>query len=151
MHPHMAELEPLIGDWEMEAVVDDKVMMRGTSTFAWSEHGPYLVQTGEGGAAPDAPAPWHDNLPFPTVSVIGIDDVSEEYSVLYSDARGVQRIYEMTFAGGAITQFREAPGFHQRFSGELSRDGKRIDARWERSDDGENWFLDFELTYRRKP
>jgi hypothetical protein len=55
----------------------------------------------------------------------------------------------MTFTDGVLRQWREMPGFHQRFTGELSADGSRIDARWERSEDGEDWFIDFELTHTR--
>ena len=43
----------------------------------------------------------------------------------------------------------ESPGFHQRFFGTLSDDGKTITARWEGSPDGTNWTLDFPLTYTR--
>jgi hypothetical protein len=149
MHPNMAKLEPLIGDWRMEAVVEGEVMMRGTCTFAWSDSGPYLVQTADGEATPGAPGGWQDNLPFPTMAITGYDDGFDNYSVLYSDARGVQRVYAMTFADGAITQERAAPGFHQRYAAQISDDGSRIDSRWERSDDGENWFVDFDLTYTR--
>jgi hypothetical protein len=149
MHPNMAELEPLIGDWSMAATVEGETMMEGTSTFSWSDAGPYLIQTAAGSATSDAPGGWQDSLPFPTYAITGYDDGFDRYSVLYSDARGVQRVYAMTFADGVLRQWREAPGFHQRFTGEFSEDGSRIDARWERSDDGEDWFVDFDLTYTR--
>lgn len=146
-HPNLAPLEPLVGEWEMEALVDGEVVMRGTSTFSWAAQGPYLLQTADGAATPGSP--WEGHVPFPTVAITGYDDGFDSYSVLYSDARGVQRVYAMTFADGVLRQHRDAPGFHQRFVGELSADGSRIDARWERSEDGEDWFLDFELTYTR--
>jgi hypothetical protein len=149
MHSNMAKLEPLIGEWEMEATVDGEVMMRGTCMFSWSDEGPYLVQTADGAPTPDGSQAWRENLPFPTVAITGYDDGFDNYSVLYSDARGVQRVYAMTFADGILKQWRDMPGFKQRFTGELSGDGSRIDARWERSEDGEDWFLDFELTYTR--
>ena len=146
MNPDREKLEPLIGDWEMEAVVEGEVVMRGRSTFSWADHGPYLLQTADGEATTEL---WEGHLPFPTVAVTGYDDGFDNYSVLYSDARGVQRLYSMTFADGVITQERAAPGFHQRYTGNVSDDGSHIDSRWERSDDGENWFVDFELTYTR--
>ncbi len=147
MNPKLEQLEPLIGDWEMEAVVDGEVVMRGTSTFAWAEQGAFLAQTAEGTATPGSP--WEGHLPFPTVAITGYDDAFDNYSVLYSDARGVQRVYAMTFADGVLRQQRDAPEFHQRFVGELSADASRIDASWEMSEDGEEWRLDFELTYVR--
>ena len=46
--------------------------------------------------------------------------------------------------------WREAPGFSQRFIGTVSADGDTVDARWETSEDGVTWNLDFELTYVRE-
>ena len=146
MNPKMAELEPLIGEWAMEAAVEGETVMRGTSSFAWADGGPYLVQTADGAATTDL---WEGHLPFPTYAIVGYGDGFDSYSSLYSDARGVQRVYAMTFASRVIKQWRAAPGFHQRYTGELSADGSRIDSRWERSEDGEEWFVDFELTYTR--
>ncbi|MEV6811724.1 hypothetical protein [Micromonospora sp. NPDC051296] len=57
----------------------------------------------------------------------------------------------MTYADGVWRQWRDAPGFGQRFVGTLAADGDRIDGRWEISRDGTRWDLDFELTYRRDP
>ena len=145
-HPNLAPLEPLVGDWDVEAVVDGEVVMRGRSTFAWTEQGAFLIQTSDGEAIGES---WAGHLPFPTVAITGYDESFDHYSVLYSDARGVQRIYSMTFADGVIRQQRDAEGFHQRFVGELSADASRIDARWEMSEDGEEWRLDFDLTYER--
>jgi hypothetical protein len=70
--------------------------------------------------------------------------------MLYADARGVHRVYRMTFADGVWTMWRAAPGFNQRFTGTLSADGTTVDGRWEMSGDGENWILDFGLTYTRR-
>ena len=57
----------------------------------------------------------------------------------------------MAFSGRDWRIWGQAgPEFFQRFSGALSEDGRRIDARWERSRDGETWQLDFELTYTRR-
>jgi hypothetical protein len=145
-HPNLTPLEPPIGDWDREAVVEGDVVMRGRSTFAWAEQGAFLVQTADGEAVGQL---WEGHLPFPTVSITGYDDSFDRYSVLYADARGVQRIYSMTFADGVLRQQRNASGFHQRFTGKLSADASRIDASWERSEDGEDWFLDFELNYTR--
>jgi hypothetical protein len=39
--------------------------------------------------------------------------------------------------------------FRQRFTGEFSADGRTISGRWETSQDGSTWELDFDLTYRR--
>ena len=39
--------------------------------------------------------------------------------------------------------------FHQRWLGAFSADRETIQGRWEKSPDGRDWELDFELSYRR--
>lgn len=90
------------------------------------------------------------DAPFPTTAVIGLDDATDDFTMLYADARGVHRVYRMTFGHGEWRIWRYAPGFNQRFTGTLSADGDTVDARWEMSKDGETWQLDFELTYTRQ-
>ncbi|AWS47997.1 hypothetical protein [Streptosporangium sp. 'caverna'] len=147
-HPALARLDVLVGRW----TVQPKVQGVGTAwtEFAWQEGGLFLRQYSDVDSIPsDTPNAWRDNTPFPTTTVIGLDDATEEFTVLYADARGVYRVYRMTFADGVWTMWREAPGFNQRFTGTLSADGRAVDARWEMSADGVTWNLDFELTYTR--
>ena len=65
------------------------------------------------------------------------------------------RLYAMTFGDGAWTLLRTSPdftplSFAQRYTGAFSADGRTIEGRWEKSDDGDaSWELDFELSYRR--
>ena len=81
--------------------------------------------------------------------IIGRDEAAETYCVLYSDARGVSRIYQMSLSNGYWKQWRDALGFSQRFTGIFSADGQNIEGRWESSHDGLNWELDFNLTYQK--
>ena len=72
----------------------------------------------------------------------------------YFDSRGVVRLYEMGFDGRTWTLTRRAPDFSpldfaQRYTGELSHDGDTIAGAWETAPEGEDWRLDFRLTYRR--
>jgi saccharopine dehydrogenase (NAD+, L-lysine-forming) len=60
----------------------------------------------------------------------------------------------MTFRDGVWTLSRDSPDFspldfRQRFTGELSADGRTISGRWETSKDGSTWEHDFDLTYRK--
>jgi hypothetical protein len=55
----------------------------------------------------------------------------------------------MSLENGQWKQWRQAPGFSQRFIGTFSEDGRTITARWEISSNGEQWERDFELTYTR--
>ena len=79
--------------------------------------------------------------------MIGRDDTSGAFSALYADDRGVSRLHEMSFADGLWKLWRAAPGFHQRFEGRIAIDGRTIEAKWEKSEDGSNWDIDFRLDY----
>ncbi|TMK78683.1 MAG: hypothetical protein E6G45_05835 [Actinobacteria bacterium] len=69
--------------------------------------------------------------------------------MLYADARGVSRVYEMSLSDGVWEIWRDAPGFCQRFTGTFSDDGRAIAGYWDRSRDGSSWERDFDLTYTK--
>lgn len=145
----MADLEVLLGDWELTASTGDVVMSGGRSSFVWLDGGAFLVQRADDEVTEDTSPEWAANSPMPTVSIIGLDDTAGRFTMLYSDARGVRRVYAMTVIDGVWTIWREAPAFNQRFIGILEDDGDRIAGRWDFSEDGEHWRTDFDLTYRR--
>jgi hypothetical protein len=125
-------------------------MGRGRTAFEWLEGGAFLVQHADAEPAPaSAPAEWVANSPFPLATIIGLDDSSQTFCMLYADSRGVFRVYQMSLSHGIWKIWREAPGFHQRFTGTFSDDGTAITAYWEGSRDGSNWEHDFDLTYRK--
>ncbi|WP_214413191.1 hypothetical protein [Sphaerisporangium fuscum] len=147
-HPAFERLDVLVGRW----AVRPKVPGLGSAwmEFTWQDDGAFLRQESDIDSIPDtAPKAWRENAPFPTIALIGLDDTGEEFTMLYADSRGVHRVYRMTFAQGEWRMWREAPGFNQRFTGTLSPDGDTVEARWEMSEDGVNWTLDFEITYSR--
>lgn len=145
----LAPLERLIGDWELEAHIGGQTLTGARAGFEWTEDGAFLIQRTDAELPDEAPPEFVANSPFPTVLTIGLDDASGAYSVLYADARGVRRVYEMSFDGRTWKQWRNAPRFHQRSEAVLSDDGKTMSGRWEKSADGSHWELDFEYTYRR--
>jgi hypothetical protein len=137
----LKKLEPLIGDWVLEAKPPDGEPWPGggRSTFEWHDSGAHLIQrtTIE---LPEAP----DNI-----SIIGCDAANGTYYQLYSDQRGVCRIYEMSIGDGEWKLWREGPPFSQRFTARISDDGQTIAGRWEIAEDGTNYTTDFFLTYRK--
>ena len=145
----LASLRPLIGDWALDARVGGQTLTGARATIEWLEDRAFLVQRADAELPADAPAEFVANSPFPTISIIGLDDAFGSYSVLYSDARGVRRVYEMSFDGRMWKQWRDAPGFHQRSEAVLSDDEETITGRWEMSSNGSDWELDFEYSYRR--
>jgi hypothetical protein len=145
--PSSSSLKPLqvlSGLWQAEIrwspethkLVGGPATVRTSSRFEWTEDGAFLVQR-QGGAEGPPQARW----------LMGRDETSGEYGVLYSDARGVSRVYRMTFEDRVWRIWRNATGFHQRFEGRVSIDGQTIDARWEKSADGKTWEHDFDLKY----
>ena len=56
----------------------------------------------------------------------------------------------MTVADGVWKMWRGAPGFNQRYVGKISDDRKTIIGQWEMSEDGKQWHVDFDLSYRKQ-
>jgi len=143
-NPALKALEGLVGDWDLELsnasfLPNPSDTVKGHVTFEWLENGGFLVMR-QGDKPPSPPAAsW----------VIGRDEAAENYSILYFDSRGVSRRYEMSFTQGVWKIWREAPGFWQRYEGQVSGNGKTITAHWENSPDGKQWKHDFDLTYTR--
>ena len=144
--PEMAPLEPLVGEWSVEALFPGAPPsdLRGRTVFEWMTGGRFLVERSE---VPIDEAP--DGL-----CVIGLDGNGPGYLQHYFDSRGVARVYRMGFGDGVWTLSRSTADFSpldfsQRFTGTVSDDGNTINARWETSHDHSTWEHDFELVYRR--
>ncbi len=133
-------LDRLVGEWQMVGTHPAfEAAAHGRSTFEWLSDGGLLVWRFE----------WESPGPPSAISVIGWDDGGGPLTVLYSDVRGVYRIYLMELDGGTWTMHRESPGFSQRMSGSLSPDGKTIAVRGELTRDGVSWEGDLNVEYTR--
>ena len=138
-------LNVLIGQWEMKASFEagffgpgtSPVTGRGHTTFEWLEGRFFLTQRFVNGH-PAAPS---------GIAIIGIGADPETLEQHYYDSRGVARVYQMTLEGGVWKLWREAPGFWQRYTGQISEDGAMIICAWEASADGREWKHDFGLTH----
>jgi hypothetical protein len=143
----MQALEPLVGDWKMTAVfkglppADAGAHMR----IEWMPGKQFLIQRWE------VPVPEAPN----GIALIGIDPAHEGgYLQHYFDERGVARVYRMSFTDRVWKLWREEPDFtpldfSQRYTGNLSEDGKTITGAWEMRLPGNPWQHDFDLTYAR--
>ncbi len=89
-------------------------------------------------------APDHRSPPS-AVWLIGRDDSSADYQVLYYDSRGVSRIYSMSFRHRTWKIWLNSQGFPQRYEGMPSADGNTITARWKKSPDGRNREYDSDM------
>jgi hypothetical protein len=136
----LEQLEPLVGEWTLEAVPPGGEPWPGEAraSFEWMEGAPFLIQR------------WSIEMPEAPngTAIIGCDAANGTYFQLYSDDRGVCRVYEMAIGDGEWKLWREGVPFNQRFSGRFTDDDSTIEARWE-IDEGEGWRTDFDLTYRR--
>ena len=137
----LKELEPLVGEWKVEATPPGGPPWPGEAsiTYEWMEGAPFLIERSEV-EMPEAPN---------AICVIGCDAANDRYFQLYSDDRGVCRVYELSIGDGELKIWREGEPFAQRFSGRFSEDGNRIDARWEAAKDGTAWETDFDLVFTR--
>lgn len=145
----MDRLEKLAGAWESETIADGQVVARGLTVYGWLEDRKFLVQHADGDLTEAAPEIWRQNWPLPSTSIIGLDDAAGGFTMLYADARGVSRVYQMAVEKDVITLWREAPGFHQRFTAAFDSEAATMTAVWERSEDGTEWTRDFDMVYRR--
>lgn len=83
------------------------------------------------------------------ITIKGCDAANGTYHQLYSDDRGVCRVYEMSIDDREWRLWREGASFAQRFSGRFEDGGDTIAGRWEKAEDGTSYETDFELIYRR--
>ncbi|MGH8915425.1 MAG: hypothetical protein ACRDZM_13030 [Acidimicrobiia bacterium] len=137
----LGRLEALVGEWKLEAIGADGEPWPGEahSTIEWHASGAFLVERSSADM-PEAPD---------GVSIIGCDAANGTFAQLYSDERGVCRIYEMSLGDGEWRLWRQGEPFAQRFTATISPDGNTIAGRWEIAEDGANFKTDFHLTYRK--
>ncbi len=136
----LKQFDMLMGEWNMVGTHPAfPSAVHGHSSFEWLVEGALLV--------------WHFDWERPgppsAFSVIGHDDSVETCSMLYSDERGVARIYQTSLADGVWKMWRESPGFSQRTTGTFSDNANTIAVHGELSRDGSNWEQDLDVRYTR--
>jgi hypothetical protein len=126
-------LEPLIGEWRMDAVFPSTSPAAGIEAdgvarvvFEYLPGRQFLIHRWEV-PHPDAPD---------GIAIIGWDSGRDSLLQHYFDSRGVARLYEMSFGDGVWRLSRTAADFSplefaQRYTGEVSDDGRVIRGAWE--------------------
>jgi hypothetical protein len=137
----LEKLEPLVGAWTLKAIGAGGEPWPGEAwaTIEWHESRAHLVKR----SAIDMPGAPSE------ISIIGCDAANNTYYQLYSDDRGVCRVYGMSIGEGEWKLWRAGDPFPQRFTGTFEDDGNTIVGRWEKAEDGEHYKTDFDLIYRR--
>jgi hypothetical protein len=140
-NPALEPFSVLIGNWNTtgtHALIPDTIL-HGRTSFEWLEGGAFLVMRTE-----------IDEPGIPSgIAIIGSDDSTKEYFMLYFDERGVSRKFEVTLRDNVWKWWRNAPGFSQRYEGTIVEDGNTIIGKGELSKDGSTWEKDLDLTYKR--
>jgi len=83
------------------------------------------------------------------IKIMGCDAANGTYYQLYSDDRGVCRVYEMSIGEVEWRLWRTGEPFPQPFTARFEDDGNTIVGRWEKAEDSENYQTDFDLIYRK--
>jgi len=137
----LKELEPLVGEWKVEMVPPGGEPLDGNArtVFEWHDSRAHLVQrsTVEVVGAPNG------------VSIIGCDGAKGTYFQLYSDDRGVSRVYEMSIGDGEWRLWRDGEPFAQRWTARFEDAGRTIRGTWELAEGGADFRKDFDLIYRK--
>jgi hypothetical protein len=150
LNPRLTRLDLFVGEWELTASSGERIMSVSRSTFQWLGDSGFLIQRND---RPTQLAPeWEDAAPQWVEAIVGLDDHSDVFTMLYTDSRGVCRTYRMSLDASRWTlEGQPGPDFFQRFEGTVNDDHTAIDGWWEASEDGRNWSTDFEVRYRRLP
>jgi len=136
------QFDILLGEW---TIVGNHPMMsysiHGHSSFEWLKEGALLVWRSD----------WEPDQPVPSgYSIIGHDDTVDVCTVLYTDIRGVARIYQMSLVDGIWKMWRDSADFSQRMTGTFSDNNRTITCKGELSRDGSTWEPDLSVTFTRK-
>jgi hypothetical protein len=147
-NPGIERLAAFVGEWSLVAEFEDipPADVGARVVFEWMPGKRFLIERWEV-PVPEAPD---------GIAIIGADPESEgNYLQHYFDARGVARVYKMSFSDGVWKLWRDSPdfsplNFSHRYTGTFSDAGRTISGCWEICHDGTTWEHDFDLTYTKR-
>lgn len=138
-NPALKPFEFLIGDWRTTGthpMTGDR-QLTGRTSFAWHEGGAFLMMRNE-----------VDEAGFPDgVAIIGSDDATGRFSMIYFDERGVSRVMDVTAADDSGTWRHDDSDFAQRLT--IRRDGDRLVSKGLMSERGGPWTNDLSQVFDR--
>lgn len=113
--------------------------LHGHTSFAWLDGGAFLIMHSEIDE-PEVPS---------GIAIIGSDDATDAFSMLYFDERGVSRKYNVSFKKNVLTWWRDTPEFSQRFTITISTDGRTMVGIGTMKKEDAEWENDLALTFTR--
>ncbi len=140
-NPALEPLSVLIGEWKSVGThfALPGISLHGRSSFKWIEGGAFLLWDSE---------VYYEGIPV-GIAIIGSDDVTGKYYMLYFDERKVSRKYDVSIGENTIKYWRNEPNFSQRYTWNIADGGDTIIGKGELSTDGSVWEPDLNLTYTR--
>ena len=141
-NPALKPFEVLIGSWRTTGSHPHVpgTTFHGRTVFALHEGGAFLIMHSEIDE-PEIPS---------AVAILGSDDATQKYFMLYFDERGVSRKYDVSITRNRLAWWRDDPKFSQRFTITVADDGTRMIGEGEMSRNGADWEKDLALTYTRE-
>jgi hypothetical protein len=127
----------LLGEWEMTSPIFNGAP--GRAVFEWVEDGAYLALR----STPPPVAPV-------SIWLIGGDDSAGAYTALYTDERGISRIYQAQLTQDAWTMWRDDKANSQRFESKVDFKAGVIKGVWFSLEPGGAWKPSFDLVYTRR-
>jgi hypothetical protein len=140
-NPALDPLKILIGEWKTRGThpMLPGEVLHGHASFSWIEGGAFLITRSK-----------IDKEGFPAgIAIMGTDDATGEYFMLYFDERKVSRKYEVSFRDNVLKWWRNVPDFSQRYTWTFTDNGNTIIGKGELCKDGKTWEKDLDLTYSR--
>jgi hypothetical protein len=140
-NPALEPFSALIGQWTTTGthpMVPGK-KFHGKATGEWINGGAFLLMRTET-EEPEIPS---------GISILGSDNASGEYFMLYFDERDISRKYDVSFKNNIMKWSRTSPEFSQRMTLTIHKDNKTITSKGEMSKNSAPWEPDLELTYTR--
>jgi hypothetical protein len=143
LNPALKPLSVLVGEWDTVGSHPyfPATILHGRTSFKWLEDGAFLMMHSR---------IYETETGIPAgVAIVGSDDATGEYFMLYFDERGVSRKYEFSLHDNVWKWWRNTPEFSQRFTATIVDNGKTMIGKGEMSKAGSTWEKDLDLTYTR--
>lgn len=140
-NPALQPLEKLIGKWQTVGTHPyvPGTVFHGQASFEWMEGGAFIIMHSQ---------VEEEGIPS-GIAILGSDDDTGEFFMLYFDERKVSRKYDLSFQDNTLKWWRNTPAFSQRNTLTFTDDGNTITGKGEMCRDGKEWEGDLEQTFTR--
>jgi hypothetical protein len=138
-NPALEPLDFLVGDWRTAGThpMVPGATLEGRTSFTRHEGGAFLVMRSQ-----------VDHPDFPDgVAIVGSDDSSGAYSMLYFDERGISRILSLSVGERSVTWSHDDPEFAQSLT--IAAEGDKLVSKGRMSRNGGAWEDDLSQVFTR--